>query len=95
MIADEVCVAAGHLTFIDGNGLKPGKNCESLTDLDRRIRLDGLTQGQSTGSKGRALSNPGSPIFVLFYSLDETEHFLAPGMECHHVICLLYTSRCV
>src|ERR1700693_2165819 len=92
MVADEVCVAAGHLTFIDRNGLKPGKNCESFADLHRRIWLNGLTQGQSIGPFCPIRANPRSPIFVLLYPLDKAQYFLAPGMECHHVVVVLYVD---
>src|SRR5208337_3070336 len=67
VVADEVCIRAGYLAFIDGNGLKLGKNCESLAYLHGRIRLDRLTQGQSVGANHPIRTNPRSPVFVPLY----------------------------
>ena len=93
VVADEVCIGAGNLAFVDGDCLKPGKNLESLAYLHRRIGLDGLTQRQSVGPDHPIRTNPRSPIFVLLYPLDETEHILAARMECHHVIVVLQLRR--
>ena len=80
---------AGDLAFIDGDGLNPGKNFESLAYLHRRIRLDGLTQCQSVGSDHPIGANPRSPIFVVLYPLDETQHVFVARMKCHHIIVVL------
>src|SRR5208283_3505835 len=89
VVADEICVGAGHLAFIDGNGLETWKNSESFAYLHRRIRLDGPTQGQSVGPDHAIGADPRSSVFVLLDPLDETEHILVPGMECHDVIVIL------
>src|SRR5271165_3380739 len=89
VVADEVCISAGDLTFVDGDRLKPRKNLESLAYLYRRIRFNGLAQGQGVGPDHPIRTNPGSPTFVLLYPLDETEYIFAARMKCHHVIVIL------
>ena len=89
VVADEVGVGAGDLAFVNGDRLKPRQDLESLVYIHRRIRLDGLTQGQSVGPDHPVWPNAGPPIFVLLYPLDEALHVFVARMECHHVIVVL------